>query len=251
MKLRFESRSNAPSPIEVPMNAPRRVLTPKSLFHGLARELDLLAPAYGSLRCGHPALSPFLTLPRLLEYITTGPHGDAKTALLAELVAIRQSSPHRLWVAILLRAFRPMLRTLWKKLFGSDGQERLALLILAFQEALREVNPTRDPVRIAMYVRQATRRRVIASLVKEVAWGEDGFGEEADGVPDEREPDSPGERRTAMRRLLERGVLAAHVRRHCPTMPAEDQAQLCQTLRRGLQRVCRASDVAAKSEVTL
>jgi hypothetical protein len=237
-------------PLETPVkHGRRRVLTLQTLFRGLARELELLAPVYARLRAPHAGLAAYPTLPGLLARLTSEPHDDAKKELLAAIVAIRQGSPHRLWVAILLRAFRPMLRKLWKRLFGSDRQERLALLMFAFQEALREVDPTRDPVRIAMYVRQATRRRVIASLVKEVAWGEDGFGEDADTVPDEREAESPAEQRRTMRQLLQRGVLAAHVRRRHPTMPADDQAQLCQTLRRGLQRVCRAAEVATTREV--
>ena len=110
---------------------------------------------------------------------------------MAALITIRQSAPHRLWVAILLRAFRPMLGKLWKELFGSDRQERLALLLLAFQGAILHVDPRRNPVRVAMYVRQATRRRAIVALTKELRWTDVGFGEEADEVADARAPDPP------------------------------------------------------------
>ena len=79
-----------------------------------------------------------------------------------------------------------MLRHVFKKLLGAHREERLALLLTSFQEALRRVDPYRDPVRIAMYVRQATRRGVFAALGEQRDWEEIGFGEDADETPDER-----------------------------------------------------------------
>jgi hypothetical protein len=226
------------------------VLTPKSLFHGLARELDLLGPAYARLHIAHPALSPYPTLPSLLARLTTGPRDDAKSALLADLVSIRQSTPHRLWVAILLRAFRPMIAKLWKQLFGSDSQERFALLLLSFQETLGHVDPTRDPVRFGMYVRQGTRRRVIDALTKEGHWHDVGFGEDADTLADARAPDPTlRERWRAVQKLLERGALLAHVRNTHPTLSEKDQARVCRKLQRRLERVFlekTGSDASAK-----
>ncbi len=255
MKLCLRSSTSTPSDIEVPMKKiRRRFLTPKSVFHGLARELELLAPAYARLHLAHSALSPYPTLSSLVARLTVGPRDDAKKELLAALITIRQSAPHRLWVAILLRAFRPMLGKLWKELFGSDRQERLALLLLAFQGAILHVDPRRDPVRVAMYVRQATRRRAIVALTKELRWTDVGFGEEADEVADARAPDPPSlERLRATQELLRRGVLAAHVRRSHPSLSPTDQARVYQRLRRGLQRVfleLPASGAATGNEVT-
>jgi len=220
---------------EAPMKKTRRVLTPKTLFHGLARELELLATVYAKLRVDHAALSPYPTLPSLLERLTVGPRDDAKTTLIASLIAIRQSAPHRLWVAILLRAFRPMLAKLWKELFGSDGQERLALLLLGFQGALLHTNPTRDPVRIAMYIRQGTRRRVIVALSKELSWADVGFGDEADECADTSRGDDPPLPKRIAQTLLRRGVLRAHVRRAHPSLSPQEQSRVYQKLRRYVQ----------------
>jgi hypothetical protein len=227
------------SPTEAPMTKnQRRLLTPKSLFHGLARELDLLAPVYARLHLAHSALRPYATLAVLLERLTKGPRDDAKSELLAALIAIRQRTPHRLWVAILLRAFRPMLAKLWKELFGSDSQERLALLLLGFQGAICHIDPWRDPIRLGMYVRQATRRRAIAALTHEVRWNDVGFGEDADEVVDVRASEPPvRDRLRAAQRLLLPGELSAHVRRLHPGLSLDEQTRLYRKLRRGLERV--------------
>ncbi len=217
----------------------RREFRPVVLRVGLARELALLAPTYARLRAEHPALAPYPTLPSLLARVTTGPHDDAKCALIASLVAIRQSSPHRLWVAILMRAFWPMLAKLWKELFGSDMQERLALLVLAFQGALEHVDPIRDPVRIGMYIRQGTRRRAIVALAKEAQWFDVGFGVDADEVADnrmERAAKDQGRLRAA-HAMLEAGTLFAHVRSVYTDLSLEEQTRVYQKLRRNLQQV--------------
>ena len=253
MKSRFATRSLHPSTTEVSMKKDTpRALTPKSVFHGLARELDLLAPTYAklhlALHLAHPALSPYPTLSSLLERVTQGPRDNALKELLAGLIAIRQSTPHRLWVAILLRAFRPMLAKLWKTLFGSDCEERLALLLTSFQEALLEIKPLRDPVRIAMYVRQATRRRAIVALKREVCWADDGFGEDVDDVIDPGRP--PPEDSLALRKLLAKGALSSHVRESHPSLPRDEQARLCRRLERGRERVFSAKSLSG-NEVTL
>jgi len=242
MNACFARRSSAPSHTEVPMKKiRRRVLTPKSVFHGLAQELDLLGPTYAKLQVAHSALSPYPTLASLLTRLTTAPRDDAKKELLAALIVIRQSDPHRLWVAILLRAFRPMLAKIWKELFGSDTQERLALLLLSFQAAVAHVDACRDPVRIAMYVRQGTRRRAIVALSKELRWNDMGFGEEADECSEASEAQSQSQSHPrTVRPLLRAGALHAHVRRAHPTLSAEEQTREYQKLRRRVRRALRA-----------
>jgi hypothetical protein len=250
MNRRPESRTAAPAArtnrirAEVPMKHSSRTLTPKTVFRGLDRELELLASAFAELSPPHIAMAPYPTLASLIARLTTGPRDDAKKELLAAIIAIRQSTPHRLWVAILLRAFRPMLAKVWKKLFGSDTEERLALLLLSFQAAIRHVDPTRDPLRIGMYVRQETRRRAIVALSKELSWGEVGFGEDADECPDPRHdhtPDETAARRRAVVALLRGSALRGHVRRAHPTLSSDEQTREYERLRRRLRRRLRTS----------
>jgi hypothetical protein len=152
----------------------RRFFSPRSFAHGLARELELLAPLYAKLHTAHPELSAYPTLQSLLDRLTTGPRDHAKKELVSGIISIRQSSPHRLWVAIVLRAFWPMLVKQWKELFGSDCQERLALLLLSFQTTVERVDARREPLRVALRIRLATRRRVFVALAKEVRWSSPG-----------------------------------------------------------------------------
>jgi hypothetical protein len=251
-----QRRPSTSSPTEAPLKkSERRQLTPKSLFHGLAHELQLLEPSYVRVHLAHPVLQPYPTLTALLDRLTKGPRDQAKNELLASLIVIQKRSPHRIWAAILLRAFRPMLRTLWKELFGTDAQERLALLLIGFQGAIDHLDPWRDPVRLGMYVRQATKRRAIAALTKEVRWNDVGFGEEADEVADVGGTDFPlPERLRAAHRLLRSGELAAHVRRAHPRLTPEQQAALHRRLRRRLERVfleVRPTDGVRGKEVAL
>ncbi len=163
-----------------------RRLTLKTLFTGLARELEQLAPLYERTR--PEALSAHPTLAGLLAQLTRKiePGDTSHAALVCAVLSIHQTTPHRLWVAILLRTFRPMVRHVFKKLCGGEREERLALLLVSFQEAIRRVDPVRDPARIAMYIRQATRRGVFAALGEQREWEEVGFGDDPDETPDAR-----------------------------------------------------------------
>jgi hypothetical protein len=89
-----------------------------------------------------------------------------------------------------------------------------------------------------MYVKQATRRRAIAALTRELRWNDIGFGEEADEVSDIAEPGFPlTERLRAAQRFLDPGELAAHVRRTHPGLSHEARTRIHRSLRRGLERV--------------
>jgi len=161
-----------------------RRLTLSTVFVGIARELRLLAPVYVARRPA--ALSAHSTLRSLLHELTQKDDPSSKAETICTVLVAHQTTPHRLWVAILLRTFRPMIRHVFKKLCGGDREERLALLLASFQEAIRRVDPVRDPVRIAMYVRQTTRRGVFAALGVQRDWEQVGFGEDADETPDAR-----------------------------------------------------------------
>jgi hypothetical protein len=220
-----------------PTKIRRRVLTTKTLFHGLANELLLLGPTYARLRLAHPVLAEYPTLESLLTRLTEGPRDDVGKHLVAALIAIRQSTPHRLWVAILLRTFRPMLGKIGKELYGTDPQEKLAILLTAFQAALLHVDARRDPLRIGMYVRQATRRRAFISLTKEIRWSDIGFGEDADTTPDTRSPGSSiAERRRIAEGLQSHGALLSLVRREYPSASVAEQLRRYHKLRRRLKQ---------------
>lgn len=160
-----------------------RRLTLKVVFHGLKKELKLLGPVYERRR--PESLIAYSTLPSLIERLTSGATDPSHSDLVCTLLATHQATPHRLWVAILLRTFQPMVEHVYKKLLGADREERLALLLTAFQETVLKVDPHRDPIRIAMYIRQETRRGVFAALGKQRDWEEVGFGVDADLTPDE------------------------------------------------------------------
>jgi hypothetical protein len=253
--------SNSPSFRE------RRTLTLKSLVHGLSEELDLLAPRYAATASA--ALSPYPTLPILLARLTDPSqrgcpsHGE----LVCTLIAIHQSTPHRLWAAILLRTFRPMIKRTFKKLVGSDREERLALLLTSFLEVLGRVDPHRDPLRIGMYVRQATRARVFSALGVERNWEEIGFGVEADEEPDTESQakalafewlrDTAEADRELVGTSAEHGALWRHVLRAHPSLERCEHLRIYRQLRYRRKRLlaelqehlgCRPS-AAVSSEV--
>jgi hypothetical protein len=177
----------------------RRPFTTDIVFAGVERELGLSGSVYARIRpddlAGYPVLADLVAC--LSADAVAG--DTARTDLVATLIATHQARPHRIWSALLLVAFRPMLMTVFKKLVGELPDERLALLLASFQEALGKVDPRHDTLRIGMYVRQATRRGVFAALRTRRAWKEVGFGVSAKWTPDEG-----GETRTeALDRLID------------------------------------------------
>jgi len=179
MSLRSSASSSARQTLLRSRRLRRVTLT--VIFEGLTRELDQLAPVYERIR--PEALSVHPTLAGLLGRLAQKEPGDTSALLCAVLIA-HQETPHRLWGAILLQTFRPMVRHVFKKLLGADRDERMTLLLNSFQEAIRRVDPHKDPVRIAMYIRQATRRLVFAALRHQREWEEIGFGVSPDKTPD-------------------------------------------------------------------
>jgi hypothetical protein len=170
---------------EVTMNTKNsRRLSLATLFAGLPTELALLGRAYE--QTSHPTLAAYPTLSSLLDRLTKGDRADVqKSEIVASIIVAHQTAPHRLWVAILLQAFAPMLTTMFKKLVGCDPEERLALLLASFQEAIRVVDAERDPTRIGSYVREATRKRVSVLLSKEREWARIHSGVDPDELIDE------------------------------------------------------------------
>jgi len=222
-------------------------------FATLSDELSLLAPRYAAERLGHPALVPYPTIAALLDVTKARKEGKKHrvslegAAVLCALVDLHRRTRARLWGALLLRAFRPMIRATAKRLVGGSGDERVALLLASFLEAVLRVDPRRDSPRIAMYVRQATRRGVFRELRKERTWEDVGFGEDADLCLDPATVEPPALRGVWARGRGQkgheivpvaqvRGGLWLLVRRHHGSLPADQQARIYRRLQQRRRR---------------
>ena len=156
-------------------------------FASLSVELALVGPRYAARRLDHPALASYPTIPSLLAQTApvrvnkkwrVTPEG---ARILCALIELHQrSSRDRLWVAVLLRAFKAMLKAIAKKLKGGSRDDQTSLLLASFSQALVRVDPKHDPERIAMYVRQRTRRALFRELKNELEWDGVGFGMDAE-----------------------------------------------------------------------
>jgi hypothetical protein len=156
-------------------------------FLSVSAELALVGRRYDARRFEHPALASYPAIPSLLA--ATTPIREGKkwrmthegARILCALIELHQRTRReRLWVAILLRAFEAMLKAIARKLKGGSRDDQASLLLESFNGALVRVDPQRDPERIAMYVRQHTRRALFRELKKEIEWDEIGFGMDAE-----------------------------------------------------------------------
>jgi hypothetical protein len=211
-----------------------------TLFRSVKSELLLLAPSYEVRRLDHVALAPYETLLSLLTKLTSKDDLEGRAAIVSVLLELHQTKPHRLWGTLLLQAFRPMLRNTRKELYGGSPDERDALLLAAFSKAIQRVDAHRDPVRIGMYVRQATRKAVFHELAKEIEWESVGFGSDADLEPDprsllcgawlcegtHRQRALFSGRKFDLVGTLERGALWSYVRRTYPALGEREKLRL-------------------------
>jgi hypothetical protein len=127
------------------------------------RHYAVLARRYETERAGLPFLEPYPTLDELVAKLSCRDPEDfvTRSRLLVELVTrIHAGSSPALWSAIVLDAFRGMLGRLLRKLKGVDPEEAPSLVAAGFTEALRQVRPERNPDRLALDLRQETRRMV-------------------------------------------------------------------------------------------
>jgi hypothetical protein len=130
-------------------------------------EFARLSRLYTARSSAHPALAAYPTLDALLSTLHGPRRADPVTRrrLLCAVIAEHQATPSPLWSAIALHVFRGMLAHLLKGLRGVDDRnEAQGLVVAGLLEALMRVRPERDPDRIAMYVRQETRRVVFAAV---------------------------------------------------------------------------------------
>jgi len=230
----------------------------KEFFAALSAELALFAPRYGARLLEHPVLASYGSIDALLAETEPKKQGKKKvvspegSAILVALVDLHAKTRDRLWGSLLLRAFRPMLLNVARRLRGGSRDDRDALLLMSFHEALLRVDPRRDPTRIAMYVRQETRRRVFRALGDELEWQDVGFGTEADLCADPTSPPEPSllRRRWKASKAVfkgvppslldtaqDRGALSCLVRKEHAELPAKDQARIYRRLQRRRHRI--------------
>jgi hypothetical protein len=230
-----------------------------SVFFGtLTAELALVAPRYDAQRFEHPVLASYGSLDAL--FAETEPKKQGKktvvspegSAILVALVDLHAKTRDRLWGALLLRAFRPMLLNVSRRLRGGSRDDRDAVLLMSFHEALLRVDPLRDPARIAMYVRQETRRRVFRALGDELEWQDVGFGTEADLCADPKSPPEPsllsrrwkaskavckGAPPSLLDTSVDRGALWSLVRKEHGSLSAKEQARIYRRLQKRRHRI--------------
>jgi hypothetical protein len=151
---------------------------------GSSVEFLRLSRAYGAFCGDDPVLAPYPTLASLLDELDAPSAADrpARSRLLCAIIARQRSVPGPIGSAIVLHAFHGMLGKLAGELVGVYRDDADAVVACGLIEALRRVRPERDPERIAMYVRQETRRAVFAALARETPAGPDELDEEDDDV---------------------------------------------------------------------
>lgn len=152
------------------------------------REFAHLSVLYAGRRGARNALAAYPTLDALLAALH-GPRRaerDVRCRLLCAVLAEHEAAPSPLWVAIAFHAFRGMLVRLSRVLVGVDRDEADAFVAAGLVEAMRRVHPDRDPDRVAMYVRQETRRAVFAALHRDARGREHWEEEDAEEAAEER-----------------------------------------------------------------
>ncbi len=154
----------------------------------LQQELDRLAPRYASLCAQHPPLSAYPTLPALVFRLADKDRNKSEAAkrersvLLAAVIAAFQPTHDRLWGAILVAAFRPMLAD--THLYGADPEEREGIFFGALVEVVDKLDVGECPEEVHAAVWRGAKRVLVRKLRRQVAWSEVGFGDEADETPD-------------------------------------------------------------------
>jgi hypothetical protein len=185
-----------------PIGPERKSVLPK--FTPNTFEFVRLSRLYTARHGDDAELAPYPTLDALLSALHGKWRADPLTRrrLLCAVIALHQADPSALWSAVALHAFRGMLVHLSSKLRGVDRDDADSLVALGLLEALHRVHPERDPERIAMYVRQETRRAVFVELRREALarqyWPVQEDEQEESSPPEDEAPrgedaETPGE----------------------------------------------------------
>jgi hypothetical protein len=240
-------------------------------FSSLTAELARLERRYEVRRFDHPTIAPSSSTASLLEEARAKKVGGTwilspeGVAIRCALVDLYQKTHDRLWTALVIRAFWAMLSGLAKRLVGGSDDEQESLLLACFHDAIRRVDPHKDPLRLSMYVAQATKRPLFRALKKEIAWDQTGFGTDAELVAHPASLSHPlmssawagprgmvdAPRETLLETVGQRGALWVLVRQHYSGLSEKEQARVYRRLQQrrrrhveGLRRRMRAREEA-------
>jgi hypothetical protein len=154
----------------------------------LDEELKRLAPSYVSACIDHAPLSPYPTLASLVDRLTDREKNKSHAAqrerseLLAVVIGAFQPTHDRLWGAILVAAFRPMLAT--KRFYGAEPEEREAIFFAALTEVVDKLDVRQSPDQVHAIVWRRAKKALVRKLERQTAWIDVGFGDDADATPD-------------------------------------------------------------------
>ena len=154
----------------------------------LREELERLAPRYAAVCVKHPQLSAYPTLASLVGRFTDREKNKSRAAqrerseLLAAVIGAFQPTRDRLWGAILVAAFRPMLAT--KRFYGADPEEREAIFFAALTEVVDKLDVGQSPDQVHAIVWRGAKKALVRQLRRQTAWSDVGFGDDADATPD-------------------------------------------------------------------
>jgi hypothetical protein len=151
-------------------------------------ELARLAPRYASVHVDHPPLSAYPTLALLVDRLTNPDKNKARAArierskILCTIIGAYQPTRDRLWAAVLVAAFRRILRAKW--LYGADPDEREAIFFAALIEVVEKVDVRDRPEHLHTIVWRRAKKALVRKLEKQQAWSDVGFGEEPEETAD-------------------------------------------------------------------
>jgi len=160
----------------------------RTLARILSKEMERLAPRYASLSVEHAPLSAYPTLASLVGRLTDREKNKSRAAqrerseLLAVIIGAYQPTRDRLWSAILIAAFRPMLGT--KRFYGADPEEREAIFFTALTEVVSKLDVRQRPDQVHAIVWRSAKKALVRKLRRQTTWSEVGFGDDADATPD-------------------------------------------------------------------
>jgi hypothetical protein len=160
----------------------------RNLARLLETELERLAAPYASLSVEHAPLVVYPTLASLVGRLTDREKNKSRAAqherseLLSAIIGAYQQTHDRLWSAILVAAFRPMLAT--KRFYGADPEEREAIFFAALTEVVSKLDVRERPDQVHAIVWLSAKKALVRKLRRLTIWSEVGFGDDADATPD-------------------------------------------------------------------